>query len=79
MLFYAFSLKRNDTLLKWDEKTRLTNVKIKSKNFAAFDLSVLKQIEQVFELCNFVEMGHYFSNSRYLIDIYHSYNFKYLL
>jgi len=42
-----FQTYRNDTLLKWDEKTRLTNVKIKSKNFAAFDLSVLKQIEQV--------------------------------
>lgn len=42
-----FQTFRNDTLLKWDEKTRLANVKIKSKNFAAFEMSVLKQIEQV--------------------------------
>lgn len=38
---------RNDTLSKWDEKTRLAHGKIKSKNFAAFEMSVLKQIEQV--------------------------------
>ncbi|XP_059160948.1 protein AATF-like [Physella acuta] len=38
---------RNDTLSKWDEKTRLAQGKIRSKNFAAFEMSVLKQIEQV--------------------------------
>uniref|UniRef100_A0A0B7BJ04 Protein AATF n=1 Tax=Arion vulgaris TaxID=1028688 RepID=A0A0B7BJ04_9EUPU len=38
---------RNDTLSKWDEKTRLTRSKVKAKNFAAFEVSVLKQIEQV--------------------------------
>ncbi|KAH9518795.1 hypothetical protein Btru_006297 [Bulinus truncatus] len=38
---------RNNTLSKWDEKTRLAHVKIKAKNFAAFEMSVLKQIEQV--------------------------------
>lgn len=38
---------RNDTLSKWDEKTRLTQGKIKAKNFSAFEVSVLKQIEQI--------------------------------
>ncbi|RUS81655.1 hypothetical protein EGW08_010572 [Elysia chlorotica] len=43
----GFQSFRNDTLSKWDEKTRLAHGKIKSKNFAAFEMSVLKQIEQV--------------------------------
>ncbi|BFZ05143.1 hypothetical protein BsWGS_08182 [Bradybaena similaris] len=38
---------RNDSLSKWDEKTRLTQGKIKAKNFSAFEVSVLKQIEQI--------------------------------
>ncbi|XP_055900075.1 protein AATF-like [Biomphalaria glabrata] len=42
-----FQSVRNNTLSKWDEKTRLASGKIKAKNFAAFEMSVLKQIEQV--------------------------------
>lgn len=43
----SFQKYRNDTLSKWDEKTRLTHGKVRAKNFAAFEMSVLKQIEQV--------------------------------
>ncbi|XP_005109026.1 protein AATF [Aplysia californica] len=43
----GFQTYRNDTLSKWDEKTRLTHGKVRAKNFAAFEMSVLKQIEQV--------------------------------
>ncbi|XP_064602198.1 protein AATF-like [Liolophura sinensis] len=42
--FQAF---RNTTIQKWSDKTRLATGKLKSKSFGAFELSALKQIEQI--------------------------------
>ncbi|KAJ8299663.1 hypothetical protein KUTeg_023723 [Tegillarca granosa] len=37
----------NNTIQKWNDKTRLAGGKINSKSFSAFELSALKQIEQI--------------------------------
>lgn len=59
-VLYCFYI-RNDTLHKWHDKTRLFSKKLKS--FSAFDIPVLKQIDQVLVwLCVFVEFG--------VIDVY---------
>jgi protein AATF/BFR2 len=38
---------RNTTIQKWNDKTRVAQGKLSSKNFSAFEQSTLKQIEQV--------------------------------
>ncbi|XP_013414471.1 protein AATF [Lingula anatina] len=43
----AFHLYRNNTIQKWNDKTKLAAGKVSSKSFSAFDQSTLKQIEQV--------------------------------
>ncbi|XP_046555266.1 protein AATF-like [Haliotis rubra] len=43
----GFATYRNETLHKWNDKTRLASGKIKGKSFSALEQSALKQIEQI--------------------------------